>query len=121
MSDMLERGVAAARNIGIGRHWAVIVRGVFQASLDPEDEALVDHVARAIYAVELARDANCNSLMIRLRGGPGKNDDSYRIEAYEENPEAWRDYARAAIRSMRFAQIEQAYRSDESSLTETKE
>lgn len=54
-------------------------------------------MARGIYACELARDESANSLIIRLRGGPGENDASYRIEAYEENPESWRDYARAAL------------------------
>lgn len=109
MSEMLERAATALANISCRtpeglRYFETDARAVLQAALDEEDEALVDHVARAIYAVELARDADCNSLMIRLRG-PGKHDAEYRIEAYEENPEAWRDYARAAIRSMRFAQI----------------
>lgn len=68
-------------------------------SIHPDFDALIDRVARAIYAVELARDANANSLMIRLRG-VGKHDAEYRIEAYEENPEAWRDYAKAAINAL---------------------
>lgn len=70
------------------------------SELDPEDEALVEIVARAIYAVELARDDNCNSLLIKIGGNPHP---STRIETFEENPESWREYAVAAIRSMRFS------------------
>ena len=61
---------------------------------------MVEIVARAIYAVELARDDNCNSLLIKIGGNPHP---STRIETFEENPESWREYAVAAIRSMRFS------------------
>lgn len=111
--DMLERAARALANIDAFRRYGADgeatynggiyrtdARGALQAALDPEDEALVEIVARAIYAVELARDDNCNSLLIKIGGNPHP---STRIETFEENPESWREYAVAAIRSMRFS------------------
>lgn len=63
---------------------------------DPANE-IEDRVARAIYAVELARDDNCNSLIVKMGGNPHP---STRIEAYEENAESWREYARAALQAL---------------------
>jgi hypothetical protein len=54
----------------------------------------VEAAAQAIYAVEASRDANCNSLIIKMGG---KQHPSTRIETYEENAESWREYARAAL------------------------
>jgi hypothetical protein len=64
---------------------------------------LVDRVARAIYAVELSRDDNCNSLVIKMGGNPHP---TTRIETYEENAESWREYARAALDTARSAPSE---------------
>lgn len=67
------------------------------AGIAAHADANVELVARAIYACELARDENANSLIIKVGG---KIHPSTRLEAFEENPESWRDYARAALAAL---------------------
>lgn len=55
---------------------------------------MLERAARAVYAVELARDENCNSLIIQIGGHPHP---STRIEAFEESPKQWAEYAQAAL------------------------
>jgi len=46
MSDMLARASDALRNLGIAATWEASARHALLAALDPEDEALVEELAR---------------------------------------------------------------------------